>query len=290
MMTARLALSCLALSFSLAFELRADGSVSRHALSPDTRCATCHVASSWREIRFDHLAQASVPLRGAHAVAACSGCHDAAFQKVVPTGCTACHQDAHRGTLGVRCAGCHDKRTWESRFRADAHRNTAFPLSGRHGLVSCEECHGNVRDRSFSRTSLSCATCHQRDYARTQGGPVDHVVYGFGTSCYDCHTSARFTGARFAQHEACFQLAVGPHAGIACLQCHSSLAGARPDGKCATGTEACTHCHAHTQARTDRQHANVPAYQFADQKCYSCHPFVANVPKAFSPRPVRRQP
>lgn len=286
------ALGSFALSLSVAFALQAVEPVSRHGMSPDTHCSTCHVASSWKELRFDHQTQTGVALRGAHLLVTCEGCHDAAFQSPVPVDCASCHKDAHRGALGVRCQGCHDERNWESRFRADAHRNTAFPLSGRHGLVACEECHGNVRDRSFFRTGVSCANCHQREYARTLGGPVDHVVYGFSTNCYDCHTSSRFTGARYLQHEACFQLATGPHAGIACLGCHSSLSGARPDGKCATGTEACTHCHAHAQARTDAQHTNVPAYQFADLKCYACHPFVANKPfKALAPRsPFRRTP
>lgn len=283
------ALSGLALSLALAPGLQAAEPPARHGMSPDTRCSSCHVTTSWKEIRFDHAAQTSVPLRGAHQVAACAGCHDAAFTSPVASGCASCHRDAHRGTLGVRCAGCHDESTWESRFRADAHRNTGFPLSGRHGLISCTECHGNVRDRSFSRTGLACANCHQADYARTTGGPVDHAVYGFGTSCYDCHTGSRFTGARFAQHEACFQLATGPHAGVACLKCHTSLAGARPDHKCATGTEACTRCHG--QARTDARHTQVPAYQYADSKCYGCHSFVSRPMRITAPgAQLRRAP
>ncbi len=282
----RIAALLLTLLLSAAGPLFAAPSAAHHGMSTQTHCASCHVTENWKTVRFDHLAQTKVELRGAHALATCAGCHDAEFKKAVPESCSACHQDAHRGEFGVRCAGCHDENNWESRFTADAHRNTTFPLSGRHGMVACTECHGNVRDRSFSRTGIACVSCHQRDYAATTGSYVDHGVYNFSSACYDCHTGSRWTGARFREHEACFQLAAGPHSGVACLDCHSSLTGARPSGTCSTNTEACTHCHAHAQPKTDQQHANVPGYEYSDLKCYSCHKQVApgSTPAARHPR------
>jgi hypothetical protein len=63
------------------------------------------------------------------------------------------------------------------------------------------------------------------------------------------------------------------HANITCFGCHTSLAGARLTGACATHTAACTACHTHTCDRTDAQHVTVPGYQCKDQKCYECHRF-----------------
>ena len=60
-----------------------------------------------------------------------------------------------RRVLGVQCASCHDTSGWKSRFDADAHRRTNFPLQGRHALLPCEQCHGDRRDRAFARPTVA---------------------------------------------------------------------------------------------------------------------------------------
>jgi hypothetical protein len=255
--------------------------VSAHA-AMDTRCEACHSASAWTPVTFDH-SRTGFPLEGRHLFASCRGCHGSSitFREPVPTNCAACHRDVHTGEFGNRCASCHDARDWTSRFGPDAHRRTNFPLTGRHAAIPCEECHLDQRDRSFTRAAVDCLACHQLDYLRTVGTAVDHARAGFGTDCKSCHFPDRFKGGRFPAHERCFQIANGPHARIACLNCHTSLAAVIATGTCSTNTADCVRCHLCTP--TTQQHANPPviAFQCKDRKCYECHTF--SVTRGFAP-------
>ena len=237
----------------------------------DTRCAACHSTESWMKVTFDHQ-PTGFPLRGRHAVAQCSSCHASSdFQAPLPRNCAACHQDVHTSEFGTRCASCHDEESWRSRFDANAHRRTNFPLTGRHATIPCESCHLDQRDRGFTRATVDCIACHQTDYARTRATSIDHAAAGFSTRCRDCHNAWTFKGARFPAHSNCFQLAPGPHAGIACLDCHTSLRSVVATGTCSTNTASCTRCHA--GPKTQAQHRQVAGFQYSDRRCYECHQF-----------------
>jgi hypothetical protein len=99
---------------------------------------------------------------------------------------------------------------------------------------------------------------------------VNHLALGFSTQCRDCHNGFRFSPARFLEHERCFSLK-GPHAGITCLTCHRTLAGAMARGTCNTNTAACSSCHAHVCSRMAQVHQQVAGYECKDLKCYECH-------------------
>jgi hypothetical protein len=246
-------------------------SASAHA-AMDTRCDFCHSASAWTPVTFDH-SRTGFPLEGRHLLASCRGCHGASinFREPVPTNCAACHRDVHTGEFGNRCASCHDARDWTSRFGPDAHRRTNFPLTGRHAAIPCEECHLDQRDRTFTRAVRDCFACHQLDYARTLGTALDHIRNGFGSDCKSCHFPTKFKDARLAAHEACFQLGGGPHRGIACFDCHTSLVSAVASGTCATNTADCMRCH--LCSRMTPRHSTVVGFQCKDRKCYECHTF-----------------
>jgi hypothetical protein len=214
------------------------------------------------------------PLNGAHGKTTCKACHPTDFNSRVPDSCSGCHQDVHTGELGARCQTCHDESTWKTTFTVDQHRLTDFPLSGRHALIPCESCHDALRDRSFVRPTVDCAGCHQADYQKTLGTPLDHNVLNFGTQCRQCHDAWRFTSALFAAHDSCFQITGGPHAGIQCLSCHTGLT-VPSVNQCSTHTAACTMCHSHAQPATDALHVGVAGYQYKDYKCYQCHRFTA---------------
>jgi hypothetical protein len=180
----------------------------------------------------------------------------------------------HEGDFGTRCEGCHDAESWHAPFfGVDAHRRTNFPLVGRHAILPCTECHTNMLNNRFSRQTVDCVSCHQMDYNRTAATPVNHFTLGFSTKCRDCHNGFRFQGAHFAEHNDCFLITSGPHSGIECLNCHSSLQGAKANGTCSTNTATCSTCHAHLCARMATVHTNVAGYQCKDQKCYQCHRF-----------------
>jgi hypothetical protein len=238
----------------------------------ETKCGACHSTDSWGDVAFAHE-RTGFPLVGGHKQATCKQCHPQSFSRPVSHECSACHRDAHRGQLGAQCRGCHDELSWKSRFDADAHRRLGFPLAGRHAFLPCESCHGNRLDRGFSRPVSTCYDCHQRDYERTtQLAFVDHQKWGLGTECKDCHTPWRFKGGYFPAHEHCFQLSGGPHAGIACQQCHTTPPAGVVPGQCATNNASCTRCHS-DQTGLAARHAAVLGYQFADRKCYECHRF-----------------
>jgi hypothetical protein len=235
-----------------------------------TRCAACHVVEGWEKVRFNHD-PTGFPLRGAHLEVACGGCHTRGFGVPVADSCAGCHRDRHGGELGMHCEGCHDDRSWRPLFQADGHRRTNFPLVGKHALIPCQECHGNMRDRTFSRAPLGCVACHQAAYDQTRLTSIDHAAAGFGLDCQTCHSTWRFWPARLDRHESCFRISSGPHHGIRCLGCHTSLGSVAFTGACATGTFTCSACHTHACARTDQQHTDVMGYECRDGKCYECH-------------------
>ena len=231
-----------------------------------THCAVCHTAEGWTPARFPHE-KTGFPLTGRHARASCKACHPVSLEEVTGRECAACHADPHRGIAGRRCGRCHDAEQWRTIFDADAHRRTSFPLQGRHALIACEECHGDRRDRAFARPTVQCAACHQADLARAAGAALDHAAPGFPADCRQCHTWWRFSPAYYPQHEACFAIASGPHAGIRCLSCHTGTSIAPGATACSTGTAACTRCH------DCNGHPAVPGFQCTNQKCYECHAF-----------------
>jgi hypothetical protein len=236
----------------------------------DTRCAACHEVGGWEKVRFNHD-PTGFPLRGGHVGVACGACHPRGFDVPIGDTCAACHRDRHTGEFGVHCEGCHDDKSWRPFFTADAHRTTNFPLVGRHATIPCEQCHGNMRDRTFTRAPVDCASCHQNDFVQTKLTSIDHTAAGFSLQCQTCHSTWRWWPARVTQHDACFHIASGAHQGIRCLGCHTSLAAVSFTGACATGTFTCSSCHAHACARSDQQHTKVMGYQCADPKCYECH-------------------
>ena len=235
-----------------------------------THCAACHVVDGWEKVRFNHD-PTGFPLRGAHTDVACAGCHEQSFDTPIADTCAGCHRDRHAGELGRRCEGCHDERSWRPLFNADAHRRTNFPLSGKHGMIPCTECHGNLRDRSFVRAAVRCDACHEADFQRTAATSIDHVANNYSRDCQSCHNTFRFYPAAVGSHDACFRISSGSHRGIRCLNCHSSLATGAFNGTCSTGTYTCAECHSHACARSDTQHQKVLGYECTTRKCYECH-------------------
>lgn len=235
-----------------------------------TRCELCHSTAGWDKARFAHE-RTGFPLLGAHADARCGECHrDNRFQEPLGQQCAGCHRDPHRGELGQKCEGCHDAISWASRFTADAHRRTAFPLDGRHAMIPCAECHGESRELRFTRPVSGCVDCHLDDFQRTGGTPMDHPARGFSTRCVECHQPSRFTPARFPEHDRCFPLG-GDHARVTCRECHATFPSAATAGTCASGTATCTTCHEHACSRMAQEHDEVAGYQCVDRKCYECH-------------------
>ncbi|MFO0581188.1 MAG: hypothetical protein U0229_02855 [Anaeromyxobacter sp.] len=241
--------------------------------STETVCASCHSTASWQAQGFDH-ARTGFPLEGAHQRAACGGCHvDRTFKAPVPRACAACHADVHAGRLGGRCERCHDATSWRAtRFDADAHRRSDFPLTGKHAFTACDQCHANRRDLGFTRATRECLGCHQAEFDRAKAGGalVDHAVPGFPVACQRCHSTWGFSPSGLAGHDACFEISRGRHAGVKCRACHTSV----PPGvdvtkplTCLTDTTKCQSCH------SCAEHEQVAGFSCTERKCYECHKF-----------------
>ena len=236
----------------------------------DTKCAACHTPEGWGDVKFVHE-RTGFPLTGKHAQVACRKCHVGDFKDPLSRSCAGCHRDVHGGYSGVQCASCHDTETWRSRFDADAHRRTNFPLQGRHATLPCEQCHGDRRDRSFARPTVACWECHQADLATASGRGADHSSFpGYPQlACLACHGFWRWSPATFAGHSPCFPIDSGNHAGIACLSCHVTLPVPLVIGSCSsTPYPACLRCHQKDCAT----HPPVTGFQCTDERCYGCHP------------------
>jgi len=256
------------MSLILIVALLGAGAPPAPAPSGDTRCAACHSTEGWAKVVFPHD-RTEFPLLGKHASVPCADCHKGTVEQKLDRRCAGCHQDPHAGEFGRLCESCHEEQTFKDAMNAEAHRRTAFPLIGAHATIPCQECHQGSRERRFTRAASDCASCHLRDYARAS---LDHAAARFGTDCRRCHGPLDFRAARFAEHESCFPIASGAHAGIACQTCHSTLVGALLDGKCKTNTAACTSCHEHACDKTARQHTNVMGYrECKDRFCSDCH-------------------
>ena len=288
-----------------------------------TPCASCHPDHAGREFamvhwpdggpeRFDH-GRAGWPLAQKHAQARCEDCHTAKFLtpaarlSVRKTGegytglsttCTACHEDIHRGALKQDCTACHDAGSWTVTPGFD-HDTTAYPLTGEHAEVTCNDCHlaARLSPRGDGKGHLvpvyapvpfeSCASCH-----------ADPHNGGLGPRCGDCHSTRGFTVIdrnRFDHDRTQYPLR-GRHLTTSCAACHGdfttaalkkpafgSCGACHKDAHNGTATVAkqsvdCTECHTvggfSPSSYTAARHATA-AYPLEGRhqgvRCAACH-------------------
>jgi hypothetical protein len=154
-------------------------------------CSLCHEGDDWPGVRadfaYDHEAETGVPLRGAHAQAACILCHNdrGPVAVVAQQGCGGCHEDLHRGQLGNDCARCHREDTWQPFGQIALHARTRFPLTGVHAATACHRCHQGADVGVFVPTDVECLTCHRTDLARATN--PNHLGLGWVDRCDRCH-------------------------------------------------------------------------------------------------------
>jgi hypothetical protein len=209
-------------------------------------CARCHAPDEWKNATFDH-AQTAFSLEGKHAGAACAQCHADNRFGGTPAQCVECHRadDAHQGQYGVDCGGCHTPDDWNN--ATFDHAQTAFPLTGAHQQVRCEQCHAGGR---FRGTPSACSGCHQE--------PAFHRGL-FAQGCESCHTTAAWQPARFDLAHS-FPIDHGERGPSPCRACH-------PD---ALAAYACYGCHEHDPAEVQEEHAEEGLGDIAN--CVECHP------------------
>ena len=120
-----------------------------------------------------------------------------------------------------------------------------------------------------------CAMCHLRDYQATTAPVHPATPQVFTTACARCHRTLGWQPALEGLHRDTFVIATGPHAPVACLDCHQLDRGA---SKAGANTD-CVGCHP-DDARQRAAHADLvgvgnPPYAYqADVPnfCLTCHP------------------
>jgi Class III cytochrome C family/Cytochrome c7 and related cytochrome c len=179
------------------------------------KCETCHAASGWKTVRFDHARDTHFALTGAHQKTSCISCHTGQlYQQKLGTDCLSCHRedDVHKGNNGARCADCHQTTAWKP-ARFDHDRNTDFPLHGAHAKVACEACHtAPVHEQKLGR---ECADCH---------GKSDPHRGQLGKDCARCHGENSWREKVKFDHDLARFPLLGMHAVVGCEECHTSRA------------------------------------------------------------------
>jgi hypothetical protein len=229
-----------------------------------TDCSRCHTARSFLDraamTRAHQLTR--LPLTGTHLTVDCESCHTGqqgrlTFVAVTPE-CSSCHlrdyqaaRDPDHAAAGYTtdCQSCHAAVTW-LRTTFD-HAGTGFALTGAHLRITCSRCHGVGQ---FQAMPSACVSCHQADYDATTD--PSHVAAQFPTDCASCHSTARWSGARFDHDRLYFPVFSGAHRNrwSSCSDCHQNASDFRQFD--------CVHCH--QSAHQGRG--------YVSQQCYSCHP------------------
>ena len=209
-------------------------------------CGACHTAQDWEQVEFDH-SQTAFPLDGRHAGLDCEDCHANQVYTGTPSECAACHaeDDVHAGEFGRDCAGCHTAVDWKP--ATFDHSLSAFPLTGAHQEVACQDCH---QDRVYAGTPVACEACH--------ADPVYHLGL-FAGNCEACHTTAAWQPARYDDPHT-FPIDHGENGPSSCRVCH-------PDSLQAY---TCYGCHEHTPGGVEAEHREEGIRDFQD--CMRCHP------------------
>lgn len=182
-------------------------------------------------------------------------------------------------TEGLDCANCHTTRGWSmadgpGAGRGFDHARTGFPLSGRHGLATCAECHR--RDVEMRR---ECVSCHADD----------HHAGRLGRDCDRCHRSTDWRDTSPLEvHRSTRLPLTGMHVLADCTECHG-----RVEEREFTAPPAdCFACHADAYRRLDVHpvHAGTATAAPFPRDCALCHVATAWSPALFDPTSVAVAP
>lgn len=220
----------------------------------EKQCKSCHSDHKGRVFDITRLdketfnhAQTDFALIGAHARASitCDACHTQGKKfRDAPKNCFACHanDDKHKGQLGTNCAICHKETSWKETYFD--HKNTRFPLLGKHQQVTCNACHAN---ETYKNTPIDCVACHLINDIH-ESKPDEH--------CGQCHSVEGWKKISYDHNQKTKFALKDRHAELRCDSCHAG----NLFHKAKLGT-ACFDCH-----KPDDVHKGKNGI-----KCEDCH-------------------
>ena len=153
------------------------------------------------------------------------------------------------------CARCHTEHygedfriyKWETSKEEFDHRQTGYPLLGRHSGLHCEQCHNakhispadrrqiKVSDlnKTFEGLHPACQTCH----ADPHGGQL-------GADCEKCHSVSGWKPLKSFDHSTTHFPLTGKHKDVECAKCHRpSASNAKVIQYTGLSFASCTPCH-----------------------------------------------
>ena len=191
----------------------------------------------------------------------CSSCHIKFERDKQKELCAGCHEDVgndiasgqgfhgrNRNAKRRDCSYCHTDHEGrdanivpldESSFQ---HKNTDFPLVGKHDGAECSGCH--EPDSKHRTAESTCVACHESD------SPHDESI---GTECGDCHSPVGWEDVTFDHSLTDFAL-IGTHETTSCIDCHS-------EHTFVSTPTTCFSCHADDDAHEGR----------SGEQCGNCH-------------------
>jgi hypothetical protein len=140
---------------------------------------------------------------------------------------------------------------WGTPSRA-FHKDTTFPLDGKHLTVACTSCHANQVTKG---TPTACADCH---WVRRQDDPYRTRL---GGACEQCHRTSSWNAVRWDHAAATGTILNAAHRTVDCQSCHR-------DRRFGTGSGTCMACH-----RADYEQTQSPPHAAAgfSTQCADCH-------------------
>jgi hypothetical protein len=142
-------------------------------------------------------------------------------------------------------------------------------------LVLLAACVQNHAPDQQELSGTDCYGCHARDYVATTAPVHRNTPDVYSTGCASCHINVRWKPALEGRHSDAFIISEGPHAPIACLDCHQLGAASSKAG----ANTSCIGCHPDDATQADDHAgvtsvANIPyVYQpTVPNFCLQCHP------------------
>ena len=239
---------------------------STHGDKLTLECAVCHVTENWTKIKTDQFnhKKTNFPLEGQHKSVGCRQCHTNLDFSKAKSECAECHKDVHQSTVGRDCARCHNSNSWIVPKINTIHKQSGFPLIGRHAAADCFRCHVSASKLRFENLSTDCFFCHKQQYYNTKSSPFNHQALGLGTDCASCHNMASSTWNATINFHGIFPLR-GGHSSVSCEDCHN-----RTGAYVERPPVDCKMCHDKLTKKANKSNMGH-AQKFLSIDCASCH-------------------
>ncbi len=238
-----------------------------HRNTLTSNCISCHNQDNFRSSPGFSHALTKFPLVGRHVSVDCIKCHPVEiqngqkFQKfagITFSNCVNCHVDVHENKFGNNCRSCHNEFSFHNvkDIASFNHDITDFPLTGKHKLSDCKECHiaGYTKPLSHNLCSDCHSDYHEGEFQQKEISP----------DCKECHNTNGFSPSLYSidRHNLSSFALEGAHMATPCFSCHKQ---SDNKWKFADFDKGCTDCHINIHEK----YLNMKYFQDGD--CTTCH-------------------